>query len=132
MFRRAGELTPPEETTTPPLAKRGKALSRALARAGEDDINGLIAIHVDPELRALHENWLPTRRPRQRGQISADRALAEAKIADAETIEDAVAWLNRGERLVALSDRALIGMIARLPSRAALASAAQESARAAE
>ena len=105
---------------------------RALARAGEDDINGLLAIHADPELRALHEDWLPTRRPRQRGQITADRAMAEAKLADAETIEDAVDWLNRGERLVALSDRALIGMIARLPRRAALASAAQESARAAE
>ena len=58
--------------------------------------------------------------------------MAEAKIADAETIEDAVNWLNRGERLVALSDRALIGMIARLPRRAALAAAAQRTPRAAE
>ncbi|MBM3654402.1 MAG: glucan biosynthesis glucosyltransferase H, partial [Alphaproteobacteria bacterium] len=84
------------------------------------------------ELLELHEDWLPTRRPRQRGQISADRALAEAKIADAETIEDAVNWLNRGERLVALSDRALIGMVARLPRRAELARAAQRTAHAAE
>lgn len=132
MFRRAGVLTTPEETTTPPIAKRGKALSKALARAAEDDVNGLLALHADPELRALHESWLPTRRPRQRGQISADRALAETKIADAETIEDAVNWLNRGERLVALSDRALIGMIARLPRRAAQAAAAQRTPRAAE
>jgi membrane glycosyltransferase len=55
--------------------------------------------------------------------------MAEAKIADAETIEDAVAWLNRGERLVALSDRALIGMVARLPRRE---QATPERARAAE
>lgn len=117
VFRRAGVLTTPEETTTPPIAKRGRALSRALARSNEDDVNGLLAIHGDPGLRALHEAWLPTRKPRQRGTITADRAVAEAKIADAETIEDVVAWLNRGERLVALSDRALIGMIARLPRR---------------
>ncbi|WP_442754422.1 glucans biosynthesis glucosyltransferase MdoH [Methylocystis sp. JAN1] len=118
VFRRAGVLVTPEETTTPPIAKRGKALSRALARTDEDEINGVAAVHADPELRALHEAWLPTRKPRQRGVITADRAVAEAKIADAETIEDVLQWLNRGERLVALSDRALIGMIARLPSKA--------------
>ncbi len=118
VFRRAGVLVTPEETTTPPIAKRGKALSKALARVEDDEINGVAAIHADPELRALHEAWLPMRKPRQRGAITADRAVAEAKVADAETIEDAVAWLNRGERLVALSDRAMIAMIARLPSKA--------------
>lgn len=118
VFRRAGVLVTPEETTTPPVAKRGKALSKALARNEDEELNGLAALHADPELRALHEAWLPSRKPRQRGAITADRAMAEAKIADAETIDDVVAWLNRGERLVALSDRALIGMIARLPSKA--------------
>jgi membrane glycosyltransferase len=129
VFRRAGVLVTPEETTTPSVAKRGKALSKTLARMEDDDVNGIAAIHADPELRALHEAWLPARKPRQRGSISADRAVAEAKIADAETIEDAISWLNRGERLVALSDRALIGMIARLPSKAAKPA---ESAQAAE
>ncbi len=118
VFRRAGLLATPEETTTPPVAKRARALSKVLARAREDETNGLLAIHGDPELRELHEEWLPARRPRQRGQITADRAVAEAKLADAETIEDAVQWLNRGERLVTLGDRALISMVARLPRRA--------------
>ncbi|WP_424361703.1 glucans biosynthesis glucosyltransferase MdoH [Methylocystis parvus] len=118
VFRRAGVLVTPEETTTPPIAKRGKALSKALGRSDEDEMNGVAAIHADPELRVLHEAWLPNRKPRQRGVITADRAVAEAKIADAETIEDVLQWLNRGERLVALSDRALIGMIARLPNKA--------------
>ena len=130
VFRRAGVLVTPEETTTPPIAKRGKALSKALARADEDEVNGLLALHADPELRRLHEEWLPARKPRQRGVIAADRAMAEAKIADAETIEDAVQWLNRGERLVTLSDRALIGMIARLPHKADLTTSGD--ARAAE
>jgi membrane glycosyltransferase len=117
-FRRAGVLVTPEETTTPRIARRARHLTRVFARAKEDDANGLTAIHDDPELRALHEAWLPSRKPRQRGQISADRAVAEAKLADAETIEDAVEWLNRGERMVTLSDRALIAMLARLPHRA--------------
>ncbi|HYA80988.1 MAG TPA: glucan biosynthesis glucosyltransferase H, partial [Methylocystis sp.] len=91
--------------------------SKTLARTGDDDQNGVEAIHADPELRELHEEWLPERRPRPRGQTTADRALAEAKLADAESIEDAVQWLNSGERLVALGDRALLSMIARLPRR---------------
>ena len=126
VFRRAGLLATPEETTTPPVAKRARALSKVLARAGEDEMNGLLAIHGDPELRELHEDWLPARRPRQRGQITADRAVAEAKLADAETIEDAVQWLNRGERLVTLGDRALISMAARLPRRAKGEAGAEE------
>jgi membrane glycosyltransferase len=126
VFRRAGVLMTPEETTTPPIAKRGRALSKTLGRGREDEENGVAAIRDDAELRALHEAWLPARKARQRGQITADRALAEAKIADAETIEDAAQWLNRGERLVALSDRALIAMIARLPHRASAASGGAE------
>jgi membrane glycosyltransferase len=117
MFRRAGVLATPEETSPPPVARRAKALSKTLARAGEDDVNGLAAIHADSELRELHEAWLPERKPRQRGVVTADRAVAEAKLADAESIEDAVGWLNRGERLVALGDRALLSMVARLPRR---------------
>jgi membrane glycosyltransferase len=130
VFRRAGVLMTPEETTTPPIAKRGKALSKALGRSGEDEVNGLVALHSDAELRALHEAWLPSRKPRQRGSVTADRAVAEAKIADAETLEEVVSWLNRGERLVTLSDRALIAMIARLPRKADRQQS--ESARAAE
>ncbi|HYA80119.1 MAG TPA: glucans biosynthesis glucosyltransferase MdoH [Methylocystis sp.] len=117
MFRRAGVLATPEETSAPFVARRAKALSKTLARTGDDDQNGVEAIHADPELRELHEEWLPERKPRPRGQTTADRALAEAKLADAESIEDAVQWLNSGERLVALGDRALLSMIARLPRR---------------
>jgi len=128
VFRRAGVLVTPEEHATPPIAKRGKALYKIHAHAGEDDVNGLVAIHADPELRELHEAWLPTRKARQRGQITADRAVAEAKLADAETLEDAVQWLNRGERLVTLGDRALISMLARLPRRENLAQAPEAAA----
>jgi membrane glycosyltransferase len=119
MFRRAGVLVTPEETKTPRIARRARHLTRVLARAKEDDVNGLVAIHAHPDLRALHEAWLPARKARPRGQITADRALAETKLADAETIEDAVEWLNRGERVVVLSDRALISVLARLPHREA-------------
>ena len=37
------------------------------------------------------------------------------KLNDAETVEDACAWLKPKERVAVLGDRALIAMLARLP-----------------
>ena len=37
------------------------------------------------------------------------------KLNDAETVEDACAWLTSKERVAALGDRALIARLARLP-----------------
>jgi len=41
--------------------------------------------------------------------------VAQAKLVDAETIEDAAIWLKPKERMVVLHDRALIGLLAALP-----------------
>ncbi|HEY3622983.1 MAG TPA: hypothetical protein VGL12_11435 [Roseiarcus sp.] len=49
-----------------------------------------------------------------------------AKLNDAQTLEDAHAWLNSRERLAVLNNRALIAMLARLPNAAAQASAAAQ------
>ena len=51
---------------------------------------------------------LPEAPPRRRGEIEPDRALAEAKLVDAETIDEALAWLKPKERMVVLHDRALL------------------------
>ena len=53
---------------------------------------------------------------RHRGDITAERALTEAKLNDAETIEDAIKWLHPKERMVLLHDRALIDLLTRLPA----------------
>ena len=57
---------------------------------------------------------LPDLPARQRGQIDAERALAEAKLVDARTVDEAVAWLKPKERMVVLHDRALLGLLKRL------------------
>jgi membrane glycosyltransferase len=117
-LKRLGLLRTPEETAPPPIATRANALARELEVSGADGADSLRAIHDDPELREKHEAFLPNARPRHRGEITAERALAVAKLTDAETIEDAMDWLKPKERNVVLHDRALIALLCMLPSRA--------------
>jgi len=76
----------------------------------------LRALHADAALREAHEAMLPEHPPRRRGEIEPDRAVAQAKLVDAETIEDAAIWLKPKERMVVLHDRALVALLASLPA----------------
>ena len=64
-LKRIGLLRTPEETSPPEVIQRANALSDELARAGHDHEDALLAIHADPELRAVHEAFLPDK-PRHR------------------------------------------------------------------
>jgi membrane glycosyltransferase len=114
-LKRAGLLVTPEESAPPPIAARANALSEALAAGGRDGADGLRALHDDPEFRTLHEAFLPMAQPRARGDITPERAMAEAKLNDSRTIDDAARWIHRKERMTLLHDRALIGLLVRLP-----------------
>jgi membrane glycosyltransferase len=116
-LKRAGLLLTPEETAPPDIATRANALASQLAAEGRDESDGIRAIHEDEALRRQHELFLPPVASRRRGQIEAERAIAVAKLNDAETLEDVVDWLKPKERMVVLHDRALVDMIARLPAR---------------
>ena len=113
-LKRMGLLMTPEESRPPPIATRANALQAELAKMGYDDADGIASLYADPTLRQRHEAMLPALPPRKRGIIDMDRALAEAKIMDAETIQDALQWLQPKERFVVLHDRALLDLIARL------------------
>jgi membrane glycosyltransferase len=118
-LKRAGLLLTPEESAPPDIAIRANALASQLAADGHDESDGIRAIHTDQTLRACHDLFLPPVAPRRRGQIEPERAIAIAKLNDAETLQDAVDWLKPKERMVVLHDRALIDMITRLPATAA-------------
>jgi membrane glycosyltransferase len=107
-------LLTPEEGDPPAIALRANALQAEFAQAGFDEGDGLAALHADPMLRDAHEAMLPEGQPRRRGDIEPDRAVAQAKLVDAQTIEDATIWLKPKERMVVLHDRALIGLLATL------------------
>ncbi len=116
-LRRLGLLSTPEETSVPPIIARANALAAELELSGRDDDDGLKAVALDADFRRTHESFLPESGRRRRGEIDVEEAVATAKLNDAQSLEDACAWLKRKERLAVLSDRALIAMLARLPER---------------
>jgi membrane glycosyltransferase len=122
-LKRMGLLLTPEETSPPPIASRANELMGELARAGFDEASGIGALHADKALRLRHEAMLPVAERRTRGDVQPERAVAEAKLNDALTIDDAIAWLAPKECMVVLYDRALLSLLASLPHRAEAAAA---------
>jgi len=115
-LKRMGLLLTPEETTPPPVALRANALSAELASTMQEEEDAIIAIHRDDTLRVVHEAFLPPPPPHIRGVIDPDRAVAEAKLNDADSAAEVARWLKPKERNVVLHDRALIALLARLPA----------------
>ena len=118
-MRRMGLLVTPEEGVRPWVAARAADIETELRAAESAQTNSLLAIHGDRALREAHEEMLPASPRRARGEIQPERVIAEAKLLDARSIEDAVAWLQPAERMVVLHDRALIDILTRLPKGAA-------------
>ena len=115
-MRSVGLLRTPEETSPPAVVERANALAAELALTGGDHDDALQVIWADPALRAAHESFLAEAPRRRRGDVEVETAVAAAKLNDAQTVEDARAWLNSRERLAVLNDRALIALLTRLPS----------------
>jgi membrane glycosyltransferase len=115
-FRKLGLLVTPEERDPPPISVRANALAESLEADAFDHADGLRAIHQDPDFCALHQSFLPAAGHRPRGDITPERAMATAMLSDSETIDDAVRWIHRKERMALLQDRALIALLARLPA----------------
>jgi membrane glycosyltransferase len=115
-LRRFGLLTTPEETDQPAIVQRSNALAIELAITGHDDDDGLRAIHGDAPFRTQHELFLPSAGRRLRGEIDVDEAVATAKLNEAKSLEEVIAWLKPKERMALLNDRALISLLVRLPT----------------
>jgi membrane glycosyltransferase len=107
-LKRIGLLRTPEEHAPPAIALRANELQRRNAGFAFDDQDGLASLYRDPDLRERHVEMLSPASRRRRGEIETDRALAEAKLADAETLEEALNWLKPKERIAVLRDPALL------------------------
>jgi membrane glycosyltransferase len=118
-FRRAGLLLTPEEQSKPPLVARANDLAQQLTSEGAGAASGLPACCDDPEFLALHLAWLPRQPRRKSGDIPSDWALAEAKLNEAETIEEAFSWLQPKERMALLQDHGLIARLLQISNKSA-------------
>ena len=104
----------PEERDPPAIATIAGALAQRNAAMHLDDFDALAALHADARFAAAHAAMLPPASPRPRGAIDPDRALAAAKLAEAERLGEASAWLSPKERLAVLQDPALLDRLGRL------------------
>jgi membrane glycosyltransferase len=115
-LKRMGLLLTPAETTPPPIVLRANALQAENHKLGFDDADALRTLGGDAALRERHEGMLPHRPHRQRGEFMPERVMAEAKIIDATSLDEASVWLSPREKMVVLNDRALLAMAVRLKS----------------
>ena len=123
-LRRAGLLVTPEEQSTPPVIARANSLVNERARHDADIPQGLSLLHSDPQFRAFHLACLPRPPKRRNGNIAPEWALADAKLAEAGTIDEAISWLQPKERMAILQDQTLIAHLALLPAQPPSADAA--------
>jgi membrane glycosyltransferase len=114
-LRRSGLLVTPEEQVRPPVVARANAITNERAQFDGPGSTGLGALHADANLRALHLAWLPRSGRRKPGDFTADWALAEAKLAYAETAGEAISWLQPKERMAVVLDRSLLARFIDLP-----------------
>jgi membrane glycosyltransferase len=114
-LRRKRLLLTPEEATPPPIVARASGWRDELASAADAGSDGLRTLHRDAELRDLHTRFLPPPVERPRGHIDESRATASAKLDDARSINEIVAWLKPAERTAVLLDRSLMDRLAALP-----------------
>jgi membrane glycosyltransferase len=115
-LRRLGLLLTPEETAPPAIVAHAARWREDLAPAIAPGTDGLRILHQDRELRELHKRLLPEATERRRGEVDESRATASAKLADALSVEEAVAWLKPPERIALLLDRSLLDWLATLPA----------------
>ena len=114
-LRDAGLLVTPEERRAPDVVARANFLAGERERQAADGPKGLYLLYEDSQFRAFHIATLPRLPKRWNGHIPAEWALACAKLADAETLDEAIKWLQPKERMAVLLDPSLVAALLRLP-----------------
>ena len=115
--RRIGLLRTPEETTTPPIARAVDQLLPAY-RAALEETPDLAALVSGPQLLERHLVLVDRARPRASVDVDATEAVAERKIRDAVTPDEAIATLTPEERGRVLARPSLLRLLAKVRERA--------------
>jgi membrane glycosyltransferase len=114
-LRRIGLLTTPEEKVKPSVVVRANELIAEMGGSRDEPEDGLALLYADPHLQTAHTAFIPKEWTRARGVMTAEWALAQSKLNDAQTIDDALLWLKPKERMAVLNDSTLLRTLFALP-----------------
>jgi membrane glycosyltransferase len=117
-LKKVGLLVTPEEHAPPAIAARANALQQEFNALGYDEADGLKILINDQTLFVSHHDMLPTPTPRKRGDIVPEQAIANAKINEAQTVDEAISWLKPKERMLIQHDHNLLTKLRKLPTKA--------------
>jgi membrane glycosyltransferase len=106
-------FTTPEQTVPPDVLRRANELATASHHAVSCPLREL---RNDSDLLAAHLKSLPIV-PRVPGQVDPHLAVARAKIEEAESLDEAVGYLNAREKFAVLSSGTVLQALFELPLR---------------
>lgn len=110
--RRSGLFKTPEQTAPPPVLTR----ANELASAPHSPLTcPLHELRRDAALLEAHLNNPSGQRPRKRGEVDPQLAIARAKIEDAETFEEAAGFLSAREKFAVLKSPSVLAVLLALP-----------------
>lgn len=110
LLRRIGLLVTPEEQSPPGILRELHSVrSRTPAAAS----NGILALVESERIREAHFRWANPA-PRRRGAPEAAYLTAAHKIVEAETLEEALGWLDARERVQVAGHSSLVESLAGL------------------
>ena len=119
-LKRLGLLLTPEETDIPTAMAKANLYTEAAARELPEIEDGLTVLVSDRRTRALHESLLLPAPLRPRGKPEIEPVMAEAKLSEAASLDEALRWLTPKERMAILSDPKLIAKLDALAHPAAV------------
>lgn len=115
--RRTGLLRTPEETGAPAIARAFEVILPAY-RVALEETPDLAAVVADDRLLERHLALTDRAPPRASGRFDAVEAVAEKKLREAHTVEEAVAALTLEERGRVLARPSLLRLLATVRERA--------------
>lgn len=110
-LKKYGVLLIPEEKYEPSLVTRANFLAQEKAFTQYDNQDALQVLAKCTSFRDQHRMFIPSLPLRRRGEIDPDKAVAEAKLNEARTLEEAMEWLQPKERLTVVQDRILMNKL---------------------
>jgi membrane glycosyltransferase len=102
---RLGLLATPEEIEPPTVLRRAHELTCEWTATHPQITDALARLASDTRLRALHAKMLPATYEQRKGEYDIDLLLGLAKLADADSLEEAPALLSKREKFAILGHR---------------------------